>query len=230
MAVIEDGEDGSDNLEQISSAEAQEVSTEISALLKPNANPSGLSTTTSNEDGDLMGTDPVLPQDHVAATISLLLIGVFVANTDSSLVLATNTTIASSFSSLPSASWLTTSYVMATCAAQPIVGKLSDIFGRKEVLLVSYVIFALGSGICGVGQSMWQVIAGRVISGLGGAGMSVVVAVLITDLVPLIEVASRRSYVNIVATTGRMVGGPLGGLLADLIGWRYAIYNLYWLA
>ncbi len=137
-------------------------------------------------------------------------------------ILATNTAISSSFSRLQSASWLTTSYVMATCAAQPIVGKLSDIFRRKNVLLVSYALFAIGSGLCGMGQSMLHVIAGRSIAGLGGAGMTVIVAILITDIVPLIEVASWRSYVNIVATTGRMVGGPLGSWLADLIGWRWS--------
>jgi MFS family permease len=68
---------------------------------------------------------------------------------------------------------------------------------------------------------MWQVIVGRAIAGLGGAGMTAIIAVLITDLVPMIEVAPWRSYVN-VATTGRMVGGPLGGWLADLIGWRWS--------
>jgi predicted MFS family arabinose efflux permease len=150
------------------------------------------------------------PSTNTAATICFLLIGVFVVNIDSSLVLATNSVISSSFSQLQTASWLTTSYVMATCAAQPIIGKLSDIFSRKSVLLVCYVLFALGNALCGLGKSMWQVIAGRAIAGLGGAGMTVIVAVLITDLVLMREVVPWRSYVNIVATTGRMVGGPRG--------------------
>lgn len=90
------------------------------------------------------------------------------------------------------------------------------------MLLVSYVLFATGSGICGVGWSMMLVIAGRPIAGFGGAGMTVIVAVLITDMVPMIEVASWRSSVNIIATTGRMAGGSLGGRLADLIGWRWS--------
>lgn len=111
---------------------------------------------------------------------------------------------------------------MANCAAQPVVGKLSDIFGRKNVLLVCYILFAIGCAICGSGQTMWQVILGRSISGIGGAGMTVIVAILITDLVPKIEVASWRSYVNIVATTGRMLGGPIGGILADRVGWRWS--------
>ena len=64
-------------------------------------------------------------------------------------------------------------------------------------------------------------LVGRVISGAGGAGMTSLVSILITDLVPLREVASWRSYVNIAGTMGRGLGAPLGGLLADLVGWRW---------
>jgi predicted MFS family arabinose efflux permease len=69
---------------------------------------------------------------------------------------------------------------------------------------------------------MWQIILGRVISGAGASGMTTLVSILITDLVPLREVASWRSYVNVVATTGRSIGGPLGGSLADTVGWRWS--------
>jgi MFS family permease len=226
MAFLEDVRENLGHpREGINSTEALESSSESSPLLGQNGEQYTSTATTLTGTGDEDGprdSSPGPPKANAAATISLLLIGVFVANVDSSLVLATNSAISSSFSQLRSASWLTTSYVMATCAAQPIVGKLSDIFGRKNVLLVSYSLFAIGSGLCDLGQSMWQVIVGRAIAGLGGAGMTVIVAVLITDLVPMIEVAPWRSYVNVVATTGRMVGGPLGGWLADLIGWRWS--------
>jgi MFS family permease len=226
MAFLEDVRENLGDLrEEINSTEAHETSSESSPLLGQNGEryASTATTSTGTEDGGGAGDScPTSPKSNTAATISLLLIGVFMANVDSSLVLATNSAISSSFSQLRSASWLTTSYVMATCAAQPIVGKLSNIFGRKNILLISYGLFAIGSGLCGLGQSMWQVIVGRAIAGLGGAGMTVIVAVLITDLVPMIEVAPWRSYVNVAATTGRMVGGPLGGWLADLIGWRWS--------
>ncbi len=96
--------------------------------------------------------------------------------------------------------------------------------------------------ICsGTGASLGQVIAGRSISGIGGAGMTSLVSIIITgfwnslglgtsgpasltsaiDLVPLKDVASWRSYVNIAATTGRSLGGPIGGYLADAVGWRW---------
>lgn len=64
---------------------------------------------------------------------------------DSSLVIATSGTISSHFSQLEYASWLVTSYVLAMCAAQPVMSKLSDVFGRKGVLLACYVVFAIGN-------------------------------------------------------------------------------------
>jgi MFS family permease len=69
---------------------------------------------------------------------------------------------------------------------------------------------------------MAYLILGRVVSGLGSSGMTALVSILITDLVPLRDVASWRSYVNIAATTGRSIGGPLGGWLADTVGWRWS--------
>jgi MFS family permease len=86
---------------------------------------------------------------------------------------------------------------------------------------------------------MWQVVLGRVISGAGASGMAGLVSILITgkiarntilqtgkltaptDLLPLREVAQWRAYVNLVATLGRSIGGPLGGWLVDVIGWRW---------
>ncbi len=158
----------------------------------------------------------------VAAVLSVLLIGVFVSQADTSLVLATYGAISSEFDDLEDASWLLSSYLLAMCVGHALYGKLSDIFGRKAMLQVAYLLFAVGSFLCGVGQTMNQIVAARVIQGVGGAGMVVLVSILITDLVPLRDVASYRSYVNIVQTVGRSCGGAVGGFLAQTIGWRWA--------
>jgi predicted MFS family arabinose efflux permease len=71
-------------------------------------------------------------------------------------------------------------------------------------------------------MSLLAVIMGRVVSGLGGGAMTSLVSIIITDIVPHREVASWRSYVGIVATAGRASGGPLGGYLADTVGWRWS--------
>ncbi|OTB13597.1 hypothetical protein K445DRAFT_64214, partial [Daldinia sp. EC12] len=150
---------------------------------------------------------------------NILVIGVFTGNADGSLVIATHPVIASEFNDLENSTWLFISFLLAGAATQSLYGKLSDIYGRKPVLLTSYALFAAGSG---VGQSMWQVIAGRVISGSGGSGIMTLAAIIITDLAPLRDVASWQSYLNVVATVGRSLGGPTGGFLADTIGWRWS--------
>ncbi|RFU23935.1 hypothetical protein B7463_g12403, partial [Scytalidium lignicola] len=148
--------------------------------------------------------------------------GDFISNADGTLILTTYGTISSEFGAFNSASWLATSYSLAASALQPLVGKLSDIYGVKRIIIISYVLFTLGALVTGTAQSMWQIIAGRVLGGFGAAGMTILVSVLITDLVPILQVTSWRSYVNVVATTGRAIGGPLGGFLADTIGWRWS--------
>ncbi|KAI4089855.1 MAG: hypothetical protein LQ344_005114 [Seirophora lacunosa] len=74
----------------------------------------------------------------------------------------------------------------------------------------------------GFGATLWQVVAGRVVAGFGGGGMVALVLVLIADLVPIRQAGTWRSYFNIFSAMGRCVGGPVGGFLADTIGWRWS--------
>ncbi|KAJ3461237.1 hypothetical protein MRS44_009790 [Fusarium solani] len=121
------------------------------------------------------------PYSHafIARVVIALLIGVFTSNADGSLVLATHPVIASEFGDLADSSWLFISFMLAGAASQTVYGKLSDIFGRKAILMFCYGLFALGCALVGIGQSMWQVILGRVISGSGGAGMTAMASVII---------------------------------------------------
>ncbi|OQU98075.1 hypothetical protein CLAIMM_03906 [Cladophialophora immunda] len=158
--------------------------------------------------------------------VPVSLLGVFVANLDGSLIIASSQQIASEFNALSSASWLVTSFVLALCASQPLYGKLSDIFGRRSNLSVATFSSRQDAFFGdGIGREYWHVVAGRAISGIGGAGMTALVSIIIADVVPVREVASWRSYVNVAATTGRAVGGPLGGWLCDTIGWRWCFYG-----
>ncbi|QKD58023.2 major facilitator superfamily domain-containing protein [Fusarium oxysporum Fo47] len=151
----------------------------------------------------------------IARVVVALLIGIFTSNADGSLVLATHPVIASEFGKLQDSSWLFISFMLASAASQTI--------SRPHPTLVSLESLANNfSALVGAGQSMWQVILGRVISGSGGAGMTTMASVIITELAPLREVASWQSYMNVIATVGRSIGGPLGGFLADTIGWRWS--------
>ena len=123
---------------------------------------------------------------------------------------------------LNSTSWIATAYFLTLAAFQPVYGKLSDIFGRKPCLLFAYVVFGIGSTCCGLAQNMSQLIAARGFAGIGGGGMTTVVAILLSDVVTLRERGTWQGYINIIYASGSAAGAPLGGLLADSIGWRWA--------
>ncbi|KAI0968701.1 major facilitator superfamily transporter [Xylaria arbuscula] len=162
---------------------------------------------------------PKIKTSSLIKVVAVLMIGLFTSSVDGSLVLATHPRIASEFNALEDSSWLFIAFLLAGVATQVLYAKLSDVYGRRYMLVFCYVLFGIG---CGVAQSMWHVVLGRVLSGSGGSGMASLAMVLITDLIPLRNVASWLGYINIISTTGRSIGGPLGGILADTVGWRWS--------
>jgi len=116
---------------------------------------------------------------------------------------------------------LVTSYFLTLTSFQPLYGKLSDIFSRKSCLLVAYIIFGFGCLFCGLAQDINQLIAARALAGVGGGGMTVVVSVLLSDAIPLKDRGTWQGYINIIYAGGAGIGAPMGGFLADGIGWRW---------
>ncbi|PVI03376.1 MFS general substrate transporter [Periconia macrospinosa] len=149
-------------------------------------------------------------------------IGVFLAAADQTLVVTTYGTIGTELHALNKTSWIATSYFLTLAACQPLYGKLSDIFGRKACLLFAYTVFGLGSTLCGLARNMGELIAARAFAGIGGSGMTVCTSILLSDIVGLRERGTWQGYVNVVYALGSATGAPLGGFLADSIGWRWA--------
>lgn len=145
----------------------------------------------SNDDLETQRNDSVSESQHeqtersVFGIISVLLIGVFVSQADTTLVFATYAHITSEFIRLGGGSWIdgswiVTSFGLATCATQPMYGRLSQIFGRKPILQMSYLLFLIGTAIAGLARNMIQMIIGRIIQGAGSAGMVSMVSILLT--------------------------------------------------
>ncbi|KAF2402803.1 MFS multidrug transporter [Trichodelitschia bisporula] len=149
-------------------------------------------------------------------------IGVFLAAADQTIIVSSAARIGSDLNALSKTSWIATAYFLTLTATQPLYGKLSDIFGRKECLLFAYVVFGVGCLFCGLSQNMNQLIASRAFSGIGGGGMTTVVSILMSDIVPLRERGKYQGYINIMFASGSAVGAPLGGILSDYISWRWA--------
>lgn len=152
--------------------------------------------------------------------ISAIAVGVFLAAADQSIIVASYAKIGSDLKALNLTSWIATAYFLTLTSFQPLYGKLSDIFGRKICLLFAYCIFGIGGLGCGFAQNIHHLIGSRVVQGIGGGGMTTVVSILISDIVPLKDRGVWQGLINIVYATGAGAGAPLGGILADSIGWR----------
>jgi MFS family permease len=163
---------------------------------------------------------------------------VFLSAADQTIIVSSYGRIGSELDALNLTNWIATSYFLTLSSFQPLYGKLSDIFGRKACLLWSYAIFGLGSLFCGLAQDINQLVAarvsgariiscnmltyGQVFQGIGGGGMTTVVSILLSDIIPLKDRGVWQGLINIIYASGAGSGAPLGGVLADFVGWRWA--------
>ena len=149
-------------------------------------------------------------------------IGIFLGAADQTIIVSSYGQIGTELNALNLTSWTATAFFLTLTSFQPLYGKLSDIFGRKGCLLFAYLVFGVGCVLCGLAQSMQQLIVFRALAGIGGGGMMTVVSILLSDIVPLRERGKWQGYVNIVFASGSASGAPLGGILADSVGWRWS--------
>ncbi len=103
-------------------------------------------------------------------------------------------------------------------------GQLANIFGRRKLLIASIAFFILGSGICGGANSVGMLIAGRTVQGLGGAGINLLVELIICDLVPLRERGQYTSIIYSASIVGSAMGPWIGGELVEKASWRWVFY------
>lgn len=150
------------------------------------------------------------------------LLQIFLGAADQLIIVSSYGRIGSELKALNSTSWIATSYFLTLTSFQPLYGKLSDVFGRKPCLLFAYTIFGFGCLFCGLARTMPELIAARAFAGIGGGGMTTVVSILMSDIIPLRERGTWQGYVNLIYAAGSASGAPLGGIFSDLIGWRWA--------
>ncbi|PCH33949.1 MFS general substrate transporter [Wolfiporia cocos MD-104 SS10] len=172
--------------------------------------------------GEIAQSDDTKSQVSIVAVVAPIMLGTFLIAMDQTIVASTYASIGSEFQHLENTSWITTGYMLTLTSFQPLYGKLSDIFGRKPCILFALSVFALGCLLCGLAQSMTSLIVARAIAGIGGGGIGTVGVILMSDVVPLRNRGTWQGVANIVFASGQGTGAPLGGLLADTIGWRWA--------
>ena len=153
-----------------------------------------------------------------------LLLVLFVAALDQTIVSTALPTIVGDLGGLEHLSWVVTSYLLASTVVGPLYGKLGDLYGRKRVLQFALVLFLVGSVLCGLAQSMPQLIAFRAIQGLGGGGLLVVAMAVVGDLVAPRDRGRYQGLFGGVFGIAVVAGPLLGGFFVDNLSWRWIFY------
>lgn len=110
---------------------------------------------------------------------------VFISSLDSTIVATLVGSIGSSFGASEQSSWIGASYLLSLCCFNPLMGRLSDVFGRRGVLLSCLCLFTLGTAGCGIAPSLEWFLVARVVAGAGGGGLTTTSNIIMTDLFPL---------------------------------------------
>ncbi|MDO0932754.1 MDR family MFS transporter [Streptomyces sp. DG2A-72] len=161
---------------------------------------------------------------NVLVPIGALLLGMLLAALDQTIVSTALPTIVSDLGGMDHLSWVVTAYLLASTAATPLWGKLGDQYGRKRLFQIAIVIFLIGSALCGMAQSMSELIAFRALQGLGGGGLMVLSMAIVGDLVPPRERGRYQGLFGAVFGATSVLGPLLGGLFTEHLSWRWVFY------
>ncbi|KAF2438205.1 MFS general substrate transporter [Karstenula rhodostoma CBS 690.94] len=120
--------------------------------------------------------------------------------------------------------WTGSAYLLANAASIPLWGKLSDVFGRKPIILFANSVFLVGSILCGVSSSAAMLVGGRAVQGLGGGGINVLVYVCVGDLFVIRDRSLYMGIVGAMYAVASALGPVLGGVMAEKLSWRWCFY------
>jgi EmrB/QacA subfamily drug resistance transporter len=159
----------------------------------------------------------------IVVTVGVML-SLFMASMESTVIATAMPTIIGQLGGLEHYSWVFSAFMLASTAAVPLYGKLSDLFGRRRLYLFAMGLFLLGSALSGQAGSMTELIIFRAIQGLGAGGVQPLAFIMIGEMFSLKQRARMQGLFSGVWGVSSIVGPLLGGFLVDQLSWRWVFY------
>ena len=166
-------------------------------------------------------SEPVtqLTRADILSIIFGLLLAMLLGALDQTIVATAMPTIGRELGDVEQLPWIVTAYLLSAVAVTPLYGKLSDIYGRRIILLIAIAIFMAGSVACALSPSVPVLAFARALQGAGGGGLISLAQTIIADIVSPRERGRYQVYIASVFVTSSLAGPVLGGFLAEHIHW-----------
>ncbi|MDP4146362.1 MAG: MDR family MFS transporter [Bacillota bacterium] len=153
-----------------------------------------------------------------------IMVAMFLGAVEGTVVTTAVPTIVKDLSGFQLISWVFSLYLLTSAISTPIYGKLSDLYGRKNILSIGIIIFLVGSCLCGLSRNMYQLIAFRALQGIGAGAIFTVTYTIVGDVFTLEERAKVQGWVSSVWGIASLVGPFLGGFLIDNLSWHWIFF------
>jgi len=164
---------------------------------------------------------------QILTILSGLMLGMFLAALDQTIVSTAIRTIADDLQGFELQAWATTAFLITSTISTPLYGKLSDIYGRRPFYLFAITVFVVGSTLCGLADSMYQLAASRAVQGIGAGGLMSLALAIVADIVPPRQRSRYQGLFISVWATSSVIGPVIGGFfagadtIAGVDGWRW---------
>jgi len=162
---------------------------------------------------------PLLDHATIRAIVAGIMLAMFLSALEQTIVAPALPAIGRTLGGIDDLSWVVTAYLLAATATTPLFGKLSDIYGRRAVLLLAICIFVGGSVVCALAPTIWVLIGARALQGIGGGGLLPIAQTIIADLLSPRERPLVQGRTSIMFMSASILGPVLGGLLTDHLHW-----------
>jgi EmrB/QacA subfamily drug resistance transporter len=167
----------------------------------------------------------ILHRERASLVLLNVCVGQFIVGLDQRALLVALPTLTESFqTSLTTIQWVLLIYDLTLIGSVITLGRLGDLFGRRRIYTLGFLSFVLGSALCGVAQSPFQLIMFRAVQAMGGSMIVANGRAIVSVSLPPEQRGKALGFISMAFHVGFLTGPTLGGFLIDTIGWRWIFY------